>query len=96
MNYEYQVEVNWISQTPQDTLIVLQDAKKEQSKRQVGLKSPFAEVPRRLWERLVTTSSIKTSQNWADISKIQLQNLVNQLTKQLFMLREKVLLRKNL
>lgn len=84
MNYEYQVEVNWISQTPQDTLIVLQDTKKEQSKRQVGLKSPFAEVPRRLWERLVTASSIKTSQNWADISKIQLQNLVNQLTKATF------------
>ena len=84
MNYEYQVEVNWISQTPQDTLIVLQDIKKEQSKRQVSLKSPFAEVPRRLWERLVTASSIKTSQNWADISKIQLQNLVNQLTKATF------------
>ena len=84
MNYEYQVEVNWISQTPQDTLIVLQNTKKEQSKRQVSLKSPFAEVPRRLWERLVTASSIKTSQNWADISKIQLQNLVDQLTKATF------------
>ena len=32
MNYEYQVEVNWISQTPQDTLIVLQDTKKNSLK----------------------------------------------------------------
>ena len=32
MNYEYQVEVNWISQTPQDTLIVLQDIKKNSLK----------------------------------------------------------------
>ena len=84
MNYEYQVEVNWISQSIQDTFEELQEIKKEQSRKQVILKSPFTEIPRRLWERLVLASGIKPNQNWADVSKKQLQNLSEQLTQGVF------------
>lgn len=84
MNYEYQVEVNWISQTAQETLEELQQIKQEQSRKQVMLKSPFSEIPRRLWERLALAAQIKSNQNWADVSKKQLQNLANQLTKAIF------------
>jgi predicted Rossmann fold flavoprotein len=89
MNYEYQVEVNWISQSTAETLEELQQIKKEQSRKQVVLKSPFSEIPRRLWERLVLASQIKPSQNWADVSKIQLQNLSEQLTKAVFQAKGK-------
>ena len=43
MNYEYQVEVNWVSQTTQDTLIVLQDTKKNSLKDRWVLNLTFAE-----------------------------------------------------
>jgi predicted Rossmann fold flavoprotein len=89
MNYEYQVEVNWISQSTQDTLEELQQIKKEQARKQVVLKSPFTEIPRRLWERLVLASHIKPHQNWADISKVQLQNLAEQLTQATFQAKGK-------
>ena len=48
------------------------------------LKSPFSDIPRRLWERLVDATTIKVAQNWGDVSNKQLQNLANQLTNGLF------------
>lgn len=88
-NYEYKVEVNWLSQSTNEVLEALQDLKTQQPKKQLILKSPFTEIPRRLWERLVLASEIKPNQNWADASKVQLQNLANQLTKAVFQAKGK-------
>ncbi len=89
MNYEYQVEVNWISQSTVETLQELNTIKKEQSKKQVIAKSVFPEIPRRLWERMVFASEIKSGQNWADLNKVQLQNLSEQLTRTVFQAKGK-------
>lgn len=83
-NYQYNVEVNWLGQDSNSVLEELQQLKKLQARKQVSLKSPFSDIPRRLWERLVVASEIKSSQNWADLSSLQLQNLASQLTKGLF------------
>ncbi len=83
-NYQYDVKVNWLGQDFDSVLEELQNLKKSQPKKQVNLKSPFADIPRRLWERFVAASEIKTNQNWADLSNKHLNNLTNQLTKGLF------------
>ncbi|CAM1370517.1 Flavoprotein [Tenacibaculum litoreum] len=83
-NYQYNVLVNWLGQDTDSVFSALQELKKSQAKKQVSLKSPFSDIPRRLWERLVAASEIKNNQNWADLSNKQLQNLANQLTKGLF------------
>ncbi|WP_417786008.1 NAD(P)/FAD-dependent oxidoreductase [Tenacibaculum sp.] len=83
-NYQYNVLVNWLGQDTNSVFSALQGLKKSQAKKQVSLKSPFSDIPRRLWERLVAASEIKNNQNWADVSNKQLQNLANQLTKGLF------------
>ena len=83
-NYQYNVLVNWLGQDTDSVFDELQQLKKSQAKKQVNLKSPFCDIPRRLWERLVAASEIKNNQNWADLSNKQLQNLANQLTKGLF------------
>ncbi len=88
-NYEYVVEVNWISRPNSETLEILQKCKQEEVRKQVVLKSPFAEIPRRLWERLVLASNIRANQNWADMSKVQLKNLSEQLTKANFQAKGK-------
>jgi predicted flavoprotein YhiN len=54
----------------------------------VSKKSPF-DFPNRLWESLVLTSSIGSETKWADVSKIQLQNLANQLTNSSFQVNGK-------
>ncbi|WP_440122572.1 NAD(P)/FAD-dependent oxidoreductase [Tenacibaculum sp. Ill] len=83
-NYQYNVLVNWLGRDTNSVLEELQGLKKSQAKKQIILKSPFSDIPRRLWERLVTASEIKNNLNWADISNKQLQNLANELTKGLF------------
>ncbi|AZJ32529.1 hypothetical protein SAMN05444344_2672 [Tenacibaculum mesophilum] len=83
-NYQYNVLVNWLGQDTDSVFSTLQELKKSQTKKQVSLKSPFSDIPRRLWERLVMASEIKNNQNWADLSNKQLQNLADQLTKGLF------------
>jgi len=79
-NYQYQVVVNWLSRPTEKVLNVLLNLKKKEPRKTVILKSPFTDIPKRLWERLVLASEIKTTQNWADVSNQQLQNLANQLT----------------
>ena len=42
-----------------------------------------------MWESLVLASQIEAETKWADLSKIQLQNLANQLTKGTFQVNGK-------
>jgi len=83
-DYQYNVEVNWLSRPFQKVLDHLKALKKEHQKKQVVLKSIFQEIPKRLWENLVLAAEIKTEQRWADLSNKQLENLTGQLTKSVF------------
>ena len=83
-NYEYQVQVNWLSRPTHKIVNVLLNLKKKHSKKQVIVRSPFEEIPKRLWERFVMATTIKTTFNWADVSHEQIDVLANQLTKSIF------------
>ncbi len=83
-NYEYQVQVDWLSRPTHKIVNVLLNLKKKHSKKQVIVRSPFEEIPKRLWERFVLATTIKTSFNWADVSHEQIDALANQLTKSIF------------
>ena len=83
-NYEYQVQVDWLSRPTHKIVNVLLNLKKKHSKKQVIVRSPFEEIPKRLWERFVLATTIKTSFNWADVSHDQIDALANQLTKSIF------------
>lgn len=79
--YNYKVVVNWLSRPTDKIQNVLLNLKKKQPKKQVILRSPFEEIPKRLWERFVIASQIKSTQNWADLSHVQIEALANQMTK---------------
>jgi len=83
-NYQYQVKINWLSKPIESVLNKLKILKKENSKKQIAIKSAFYELPKRLWEKLVLASNIQTNQRWGDISNKQLDNLANQLTNAIF------------
>ena len=83
-NYQYNVEVNWLSRPTDKVLNVLLNLKKKEPRKTVILKSPFTEVSRRLWERFVLFSDISKTQNWADLNNAQLEKLANQLTKGIY------------
>ena len=88
-NYEYQVQVNWLSRPTHKIVNVLLNLKKKQSKKQVIARSPFKEIPKRLWERFVIAAKITATSNWADLSHVQIDALANQLTKSVFIAKGK-------
>ena len=88
-NYQFSIFVNWLNEvTIEEAIIKLKDLKQEHSKKAVAKKSPF-EFPNRLWESLVLASEITEETKWADLTKNQLQNLANQLTKGQFQVNGK-------
>jgi predicted Rossmann fold flavoprotein len=79
-NYQFTIFINWLNDMESsDCEQILKDLKQEHAKKSVSKKSPF-EITNRLWEQLVFSASIDAETKWADLSKTQLQNLVNQLT----------------
>jgi predicted Rossmann fold flavoprotein len=83
-NYQYNVEVNWLSSSTEVVLKILKSIKENDPKKQVIIRSQFTEIPKRLWERLVLASSIQFDSKWADLSNKELQQLAEQLTKCIF------------
>lgn len=84
MGYQFQVQVNWISKPTENTLNQLKNLQKTLNKKVVVLKSPFSDLPKRLWEQLVVNSGIAANLRWVDLSKKQLDELSKQLTKGVF------------
>jgi predicted Rossmann fold flavoprotein len=88
-NYQFKIFVNWLNDVDtDDTEKILKDLKQEHAKKAVSKKSPF-DFPNRLWESLVLASNIQEETKWADLSKVQLQNLANQLTNSSFQVNGK-------
>ena len=93
-NYQFTIFVNWLNDLDiADAEKKLKELKQEHAKKAVSKKSPF-DFPNRLWENLVLASGIDTSTTlgttkWADLSKIQLQNLAHQLTNGTFQVNGK-------
>lgn len=88
-NYQFNIEVNWLNDTDiEETERILKELKQEHAKKTIAKKSPF-ELQNRLWESLVLASGIGAEIKWADVSRIQLQNLSNQLTKSIFQVNGK-------
>lgn len=81
--YRATLRVNWLpALKPDQVSQKLLSLKQDQGKRQVAAFSPFPALSRRLWQYLVQHRvSLRTDLNWADLSKAQLQALVNELTR---------------
>ncbi len=88
-NYQFSIAINWLNDTDtEDVEKILKELKLDHAKKAVSKKSPF-ELTNRLWESLVMASGIDTETKWADLSKIQLQNLSHQLTNSVFQVNGK-------
>ena len=78
--YQFTIFINWLNDLETDDCEkTLKELKLENAKKVVCKKSPF-ELTNRLWENLVLAAGIETETKWADLTRMQIQNLVNQLT----------------
>ena len=87
--YQFAISVNWLNNvTLEEIATILRELKLEHSKKAVSKKSPF-DLPNRLWENIVLASGINAETKWADLNKVQLSNLANQLTNAEFQVNGK-------
>ncbi|WP_282123664.1 NAD(P)/FAD-dependent oxidoreductase [Algibacter mikhailovii] len=82
-DYKFQIEINFIKQSFEDSFNTLKVRKQDLAKKTV-FKSTQFDLPKRLWHKLVLASSIKEETRWADLNKEQLESLSGQLTQAIF------------
>ncbi len=83
MNYKFEIEVNFIKLTLEESLEKLKNFKQNLAKKTVYKSTQFS-LPKRLWQQLVLASNIGQDERWADINKQQLESLADQLTQAIF------------
>lgn len=88
LNYQFEIEVNWINKTPQWTTEQLKQTKNNKARKTVYSHPQFF-LPRRIWENMVTQSTIGTGQNYADLSNAQINLLAQELTNSCFIVSGK-------
>jgi predicted Rossmann fold flavoprotein len=79
LNYQFEIVVNWISQSYDKVLADLFQTKVNEGKKQIG-NAVFNKIPYRCWLYLLHVSGIPSEQQWANITKTQLQHLTGHLT----------------
>ena len=83
LNYNFKIEINFITQDFEDCLDQLKDLKQDLAKKQIYGTAQF-DLPKRLWRKLVLASNISENERWADLNKEQLSALAEQLTQAVF------------
>lgn len=78
LNYQFEIQVNWVMEKEQDALQTLLEQKEQAPKKKVHL-SPLYLLPKRLWQSFCSYCKIPTDSRWADLSKKQIQQLVQEL-----------------
>ncbi len=80
-DYRFTLLVNWLAGKNADTTRAdLAAARTAYPRRQVATASPFAAIPQRLWERLVTAAALAPDAIWTSVSNDKLSALAAQLT----------------
>jgi len=83
-NYQFEIEVNWLSKKYETVLEFLKSEKQKNTKKQIILRSVFEDVSKRLWEKFVLAAEISETTQWAQLNNKQLENLAKQLTQSVF------------
>lgn len=78
-NYQFDIQINFIQMDTEDCLSSLKSLKQQLAKNLVYKYTQF-DVPKRLWQKLVNAAGVSETTRWADLTKHQLENLVQQLT----------------
>ena len=80
--YQATVTVNWLPTFDQDHIRTdLLQAKTQTGKRAVATYSPYPPLSKRLWQYLISRVDIDPTLTWANLSKKQLNRLVQELTQ---------------
>ena len=79
LDYRFTLRVNWLPGC--DVVAELNRLRETAGKRRIDARSPFAELPKRLWVRLAEAAGISNAQTWAELTKHQRRALDDQLVR---------------
>jgi|SRR6056297_37745 len=82
-DYRFKILVNWAPEYHSNGLLDL-FMEVKQVERKTVLRTKVLDIPKRLWKNLVNAAGITDAETWPDVSKQQLQQLVEQLTRCIF------------
>jgi predicted Rossmann fold flavoprotein len=82
-DYRFKISVNWVPEYHSNGLLDL-FMEVKQVERKTVLRTKVLDIPKRLWKNLVNAAGITDAETWPDVSKQQLQQLVEQLTRCVF------------
>ena len=88
LNYKFKIKINFIQLDANSCMQILMNTKLELPKKYMR-NTPLFELPKRLWVKLIEAAEIHDALRWADLSKVQLQALVHQLTSAIFQVHGK-------
>ncbi len=78
--YRFDIKVNWVyPETKKSVQSALKKLRGDNAKKQVNKQNWFAEIPSRLWEKLLKLADISPSTRWAELSNEDIHNLTQQL-----------------
>ena len=82
-DYKFDIEINFIRLSLEETIGHLKEFKLQLAKKLVHKQSLF-DLPKRLWKQLVLAAGINEDEKWADLTKVQMEHLSEQLTRAQF------------
>lgn len=84
LDYSFEISVNWLGHSSiRDALEILHDLKLKYARQSPHTHAQL-ELPKRLWQNILTYSGILAQERWADLTKEQLENLSRELTQARF------------
>lgn len=82
--YKFKLVINWTLDDNFEECRDYLESLKQLNSSQIIFKNPLYDLPKRLWQQIVIASKIQETQQWANVSKKQINALSNQLTQATF------------
>lgn len=83
LNYNFNIEINFIRKSVEECVDHLKASKLVLARKTIGTSAQF-DLPKRLWHQLLIAAAIDRNTRWADLNKVQIEALSDQLTQSIF------------
>ena len=77
--YHFNIRVQWVEESPQELLRILEKTAKENPQKQMGKHKPF-DLPNRLWTYLLNKIKLPLDRKWNDVGQKNCHRLIDRLT----------------
>ena len=82
-NYKFDVEINFVQQSKEEVIDLLNGKKNNDAKKSIYKYNPF-EFPKRFWVSILSYCKIKEDLVFADLSKKQIESIATELTEAIY------------